>query len=369
MSKPIRILHVVVNMNRGGAETLIMNLYRNIDRSKVQFDFLTCKEGVFDKEIGELGGTVYRIPYVNEVGHFGYINSLNNFFSNHHNYQILHTHLNKMSGLVVRAAKRNGIKYCITHSHNTGGEGSFLAKAYKWYSSLYIPSNTDHHFACSQAAAKWLFGSKSSDVKLLNNGIEPEMFMYSPEVRKKKREELEIGDQFVIGHVGRFTKQKNHQFLIEIFAKFLKRQPNSILLLCGDGVLRKDIEIRVKELDIQENVKFLGVRSDVHQLLQVFDIFLFPSLHEGLPVTLIEAQAAGIPCVISDEITTEVDLGMNLIKFLSLTSVDIWVHKLETIEVEKREQSNLLHRQLTDRGYDIKTTASWLQEFYLTKAR
>ena len=369
MNKPIRILHVVVNMNRGGAETLIMNLYRNIDRSKVQFDFLTCNEGVFDKEIDELGGTVYQIPYVNVVGHFGYIGSLNNFFSNHHDYQIVHIHLNKMSGLVTRAAKRYGIKYCITHSHNTGGEGSFLAKAYKWYSSLYIPRNTDYQFACSQAAAEWLFGNKSADAKLLNNGIEPEMFMYSPEVRKQKREELEIDDQLVIGHVGRFTKQKNHKFLIEVFAKFLKRQPNSILLLCGDGVLRKDIEIRVKELDIQENVKFLGVRSDVHQLLQVFDIFLFPSLHEGLPVTLIEAQAAGIPCVISDEITTEVDLGMNLIKFLSLTSVDIWVHKLETIEVEKREQSNLLHRQLTDRGYDIKTTASWLQEFYLTKAR
>ena len=356
-------------MNRGGAETLIMNLYRNIDRSKVQFDFLTCKEGVFDKEIEELGGTVYRIPYVNEVGHFGYISSLNNFFSNHHDYQIVHTHLNKMSGLVTRAAKKYGIQYCITHSHNTGGEGSFLAKAYKWYSSLYIPRNTDYQFACSQAAAKWLFGSKSNNVKLLNNGIEPEMFMYSPEVRKKKRVELGITDQFVIGHVGRFTKQKNHQFLIEIFAKLVKRRPNSILLLCGDGVLRKDIENKVKELDIQEKVMFLGVSSDVHQLLQVFDIFLFPSLHEGLPVTLIEAQAAGIPCVISDEITTEVDLGMNLIKFLKLNSVDKWVQEIESIEVGMREQSDLHHKQLKDRGYDIKTTASWLQDFYLTKAR
>jgi glycosyltransferase involved in cell wall biosynthesis len=369
MSKPVRILHVVVNMNRGGAETLIMNLYRNIDRSKVQFDFLTCKEGVFDKEIEELGGTVYRIPYVNEVGHFGYIKSLKNFFSIHHNYQIVHTHLNKMSGLVTRAAKNNGIKYCITHSHNTGGEGSFLAKAYKWYASLYIQRNTDYQFACSQAASEWLFGNKSKEVKLLNNGIEPEVFTYSPEVRKKKREELGINDQLVIGHVGRFTKQKNHQFLIEIFAQFVKRRPNSILLLCGDGVLRKDIETKVKELEIQDKVMFLGVRSDVHQLLQVFDIFLFPSLHEGLPVTLIEAQAAGIPCVISDEITAEVDLGLDLIKFLKLNNIDTWVRELEAIKAEKREQSNFHHKQLRDRGYDIKTTASWLQDFYLTKAR
>ncbi|MFT4412589.1 glycosyltransferase family 1 protein [Fredinandcohnia humi] len=369
MSKPIRILHVVVNMNRGGAETLIMNLFRNINRSKVQFDFLTCKEGVFDKEIEELGGIIHRIPYVNEVGHFGYINSLNNFFMNHPNYQIVHTHLNKMSGLATRAAKKNGIKYCITHSHNTGGEGSFMAKAYKWYSSLYIRTNTDYQFACSQAAAKWLFGNKSNDAKLLNNGIEPELFMYSPEVRNNKREELGIRDQLVIGHVGRFTKQKNHHFLIEIFAQFVKRRPNSILLLCGEGVLKKEIENRVKELDIQDKVMFLGVRNDVHQLLQVFDIFLFPSLHEGLPVTLIEAQAAGIPCVISDEITTEVDLGMNLIKFLKINNVDMWVDELELLKVGKREQSNLQHKQLRDRGYDIKSTASWLQEFYLSKVR
>ena len=214
MTKPVRILHVVVNMNRGGAETLIMNLYRNIDRSKVQFDFLTCKEGVFDSEIKQLGGIVHRIPYVSEAGHFGYIKALNNFFSKYSNYKIVHTHLNKMSGLVVRSAKKFGVKYCITHSHNTGGEGSFLAQSYKWYSGLYIRSNSDFNFACSEAAAKWLFRSKSNDVKLLNNGIEVETFHYSPDVRKMKRNELGIHDsQLVIGHIGRFTKQKNHQFL------------------------------------------------------------------------------------------------------------------------------------------------------------
>jgi glycosyltransferase involved in cell wall biosynthesis len=369
MSKPIRILHVVVNMNRGGAETLIMDLYRNIDRSKVQFDFLTCKEGVFDSEIIELGGTVHRIPYVNEVGHFNFIKSLNHFFSTHHDYQIVHTHLNRMSGLIVRAAKKYGIRYCITHSHNTGGEGSFLAKWYKWYSGLYIPSNSDFTFACSEAAAKWLFGSKSNDAKLLNNGVEPETFIFSPDVRMMKRKELGINEQLVIGHVGRFTKQKNHKFLIEVFAEFVKRRPESILLLCGDGVLRKDIEKRVNELNIQEKVKFLGVRSDINQLLQAFDLFLFPSLHEGLPVTLIEAQAAGIPCLISDEITKEVDLGLDLMKFLKLTSIDLWVDELDKFKVEKRERNSLKLKQISDRGYDIKNTACWLQDFYVSKSR
>lgn len=369
MSKPIRVLHVVVNMNRGGAETLIMNLYRNIDRSKVQFDFLTCREGIFDSEIQELGGTIHRIPYINEVGHFGYVKSLNQFFSNHHEYIIVHSHLNRMSGLVVRAAKKVGIQYCISHSHNTGGEGGILAKGYKWYSGLFIPSNSDYTFACSQAAAKWLFGSKSNQAKLLNNGIEPEMFTYSPQVRMIKRKELGISDQLVIGHVGRFTKQKNHKFLIEVFAEFVKRKPDSILLLCGDGVLRKDIEKRVNELNIKEKVKFLGVRSDIDQLLQAFDLFLFPSLHEGLPVTLIEAQAAGIPCFISDQITNEVDMGLDLMKFLNIESKELWVAELEDFNVDKIERHISKLKMLKDRGYDIKNTAVWLQDFYLSNAR
>jgi glycosyltransferase involved in cell wall biosynthesis len=369
MSKPMRVLHVVVNMNRGGAETLIMNLYRNIDRSKVQFDFLTCKEGVFDREIIELGGVIHRIPYINEAGHFGYINALNQFFANHNDYMIVHSHLNKMSGLVVRAAKKYGIRHCITHSHNTGGEGGMLAKLYKWYSGLFIFSNSDHTFACSQTAAEWLFGSKAKDTKLLNNGIEPEMFRYSPEVRRMKRMELGVNRKLVIGHVGRFTNQKNHPFLIEVFAEFVKRRPDSVLLLCGDGTLRKDMEQRVKGLNIQEKVKFLGVRSDIPQLLQAFDLFLFPSLHEGLPVTLIETQAAGIPCFLSDEITREVDLGLGLMKFLKITSKDIWISELEKFEVETVDRNTSKLKNLRERGYDIKTTAKWLEDFYLSNAR
>ncbi|MBT2642216.1 glycosyltransferase family 1 protein [Bacillus sp. ISL-41] len=369
MSKPIRVLHVVVNMNRGGAETLIMNLYRNLDRTKVQFDFLTCREGVFDVEIKELGGKVHRIPYINDVGHFEYIRSLNQFFSNNQDYTIVHSHLNKMSGLVVRAAKRNGVRYCISHSHNTGGEGSFLAKAYKWYSGLYIPSNSDFTFSCSEAAGKWLFGSKSKDAIILNNGIEPENFQYSSKVRMMKRKELGIGDQLVIGHVGRFTKQKNHKFLIEIFAELLNRRPDAILLLCGDGVLRKEIENRVDELNIRNSVKFLGVRSDIHQLLQAFDVFIFPSLHEGLPVTLIEAQSAGIPCLISKEITNEVDLGLELMKFLDLSNRDLWVQELKEFKVQKNKRIATRNRVLREKGYDIRKTAEWLQDFYLANTR
>ncbi|TWD98891.1 glycosyltransferase involved in cell wall biosynthesis [Neobacillus bataviensis] len=369
MSKPIRVLHVVVNMNRGGAETLIMNLYRNIDRTKVQFDFLTCREGVFDNEIKELGGKIHRIPYINDVGPFGYIKALNDFFSNHNDYLIVHSHLNQMSGVVVRAAKKNGIKYCISHSHNTGGEGGIITKGYKWYSGLFIPLNSNYTFACSQAAAKWLFGKKADEAKLLNNGIEPEMFSFSPEIRLMKRKELGISDQLVIGHVGRFNKQKNHKFLVEVFAELVKRKPNSLLLLCGDGVLRQDIENRVNELNIRDKVKFLGIRSDIHQLLHAFDIFLFPSLHEGLPVTLIEAQAAGIPCLISDEITNEVDLGLGLMKFLSISNKDMWIAELNKFDAKKMDRNTPKIKKLREKGYDIKITAEWLQDFYLSNAR
>ncbi|MBD8071104.1 glycosyltransferase family 1 protein [Bacillus sp. PS06] len=369
MNKPVRVLHVVVNMNRGGAETLIMNLYRNIDRTRVQFDFLTCKEGVFDSEIKELGGMVHRIPYVSDVGHFGYIKSLNHFFSTHHNYSIVHSHLNQMSGLVVREAKKNGIRYCITHSHNTGGEGSFLAKSYKWYSRLHIAPYSDYTFACSQAAAKWLFGHKSNEAKLLNNGIEPESFMYSPDIRLVKRKELGIDNQLVIGHVGRFTKQKNHKFIVGLFSEFLKKEPNSILLLCGDGVLRKEIEKKVNELNIQDNVKFLGVRSDINYLLQAFDIFIFPSLYEGLGVVLIEAQAAGLPCLISEEIPKEVDMGLNLVKPLDITRRDLWINELEELNKEKYNRNPSQLNSLRERGYDIKVTAGWLQDFYIMNSR
>ncbi len=178
MGSPLRVLHVVVNMNRGGAETLIMNLYRNIDRTKVQFDFLTCKEGVFDSEIHEMGGKIHRIPYVTEVGHSGYVKELDLFFKEHPDYEIVHSHLDKMSGLVLRAAKKAEIPVRIAHSHNTQSEGGIGAKGYKWLVGRYINWNATHMFACSEVAAKWLFGSQAHKASILKNGIECDKFQF-----------------------------------------------------------------------------------------------------------------------------------------------------------------------------------------------
>ena len=367
MSYPLRILHVVVNMNRGGAETLIMNLYRNLDRSKVQFDFLTCKEGVFDEEIVALGGMVHRIPYITDIGHTGYMRALNTFFASHQEYRIVHSHMDKMSGFVLRSAKKASIPIRIAHSHSTSSEGGIAAKVYKWYAGKSILPCATHLLACSNAAARWLFEKKADTVKILKNGIACDRFAFSTKIRQEVREELQLHqDTFVVGHVGRFAHPKNHSFLIDVFAQLIQFKPNSILLLAGDGPLRLDIEKKVEELNLRDSVKFLGIRSDINRLLQVFDVFVFPSIYEGLPVTLIEAQGAGLPCVISDTITQEVDMGMNLVEYFPLTDKKIWVEKMKSLGSLPRD---IPDQSLYKKGYDIKNIAELTQDFYLAMSR
>jgi glycosyltransferase involved in cell wall biosynthesis len=362
MNKPIRVLHVVVNMNRGGAETLIMNLYRNIDRTKVQFDFLTCREGVFDKEILELGGEIHRIPYITEVGHLKYIKSLEQFFYLHSNYRIIHSHMNQMSGFVLNAAKKSNIPIRIAHSHSTRSGGGILAKLYRYYAGSLIKSSATNYLACSRDAAKWLFGG-IEEITIIKNGIDSIKFKYSDDVRKSVRRELELNKEtLVIGHVGRFTFEKNHCFLIEVFSELIKTKPNTILLLAGDGKLKTDIEKKINDLNLINKVKFLGVRGDVNHILQAVDLFLFPSLYEGLPVTLIEAQGAGLPCIISDTITKEVDLGMGLINYLSISDVKGWVEKIQEFEYEASRSIQVTN--LSDKGYNIRDTANRILELY-----
>ncbi|WP_226677993.1 glycosyltransferase family 1 protein [Mesobacillus jeotgali] len=366
MGSPIRVLHVVVNMNRGGAETLLMNLYRNIDRSKIQFDFLTCKEGVFDEEILKLGGKVYRIPYISDVGHFKYRKNLEEFFNSHPDYKIVHSHLDKMSGLVLRAAKNASIPVRISHSHNTSSEGNMAAKLYKWYIGQLINLNATNYYACSQEAGEWLFKNRSESVSILKNGIDIDQFKHSPQKRREIRDELQLTENdLVFGHVGRFAPQKNHEFLIEVFAEFCKCNTNSVLLLVGDGPLKEEVEKKVFNLKINNRVKFLGVRSDIPRILQALDLFIFPSLHEGLPVSLIEAQGSGLPCFISDQISKEVDMGLGLVDFLPINNKNPWIERIEKrLSINDSRELNLERLELM--GYNIKDTASQLEEFYLS---
>ncbi|MFD0829849.1 glycosyltransferase family 1 protein [Neobacillus sp. M.A.Huq-85] len=362
MGSPLRVLHVVVNMNRGGAETLLMNLYRNIDRDKVQFDFLTCKEGVFDAEIEQLGGKIHRIPYISEVGHFGYIKELKNFLTENNHYKIIHAHMDKMSGLVLREANKAGIPIRISHSHNTSSEGGIASKIYKWYAGKAIRSNATNLFACSKTAAKWLFKNNTNPIHIIKNGIECEKFSFSQETREEVRTELNFkNNQLVLGHVGRFNHQKNHGFLIHLFEKYHKINPNSVLILIGDGPLRLDIQKKVEKLKLEDHVKFMGVRNDIHRLLHAFDLFIFPSLHEGLPVSLIEAQAAGLKCLISENISREVDMGIHLVEFLPINDTNIWLEKINNTKVNRSISIN----SLVNHGYEIKGTAVNIEKFYL----
>lgn len=365
MDSPLRILHVVVNMNRGGAETLIMNLYRNINRDKVQFDFLTFKPGVFDMEILEMGGKVHRIPYIADIGHIGFTRKLSRFFKENQDYKIIHSHMDKMSGFILKYAEQANIPVRIAHSHNTESEGNFLAKLYKWYGGSHILRSATHLYACSNKAAKWLFGNKSMKAYILKNGIETDKFKFSINTRKKVRSELQVEkDTMVIGHIGRFSHQKNHLFLLDLFSNIHKKIPNSKLVLVGDGPLRQEIEKKVKKLNLEDRVKLLGIRPDTHRVLQAFDLFLFPSLHEGLPVTLIEAQGAGLPCLISNQITREVDMGIGLVQYFPLTDKASWVSAINNLELEKQPR-DILQTALAQNGYNIKETAERMEQSYL----
>ncbi|MNZ76275.1 putative glycosyltransferase EpsF [compost metagenome] len=365
MGSPIRVLHAVVNMNRGGAETLLMNLYRHIDRTKVQFDFLTCKPGVFDDEIQRLGGVIHRIPHITESGHRGFVQSLHQFFQSNSSYRAVHSHMDKMSGLVLHAAKKASIPIRIAHSHNTRSEGSFLARVYKWYAGLHIKTSATNHVACSNAAARWLFGGKASSALILQNGIACEQFAFSEPVRSELRSELGLSDDtLAIGHVGRFAHQKNHMQLLELFKDVERRRKNSLLLLAGEGPLRKAVERQAEQLGIADKVRFLGVRSDIDCLLQAFDVFVFPSHHEGLPVTLIEAQGAGLPCIISDQITREVDLGIGLVDFFPLKEQAIGVNQI--LAAADKSSRVIPADALARKGYDIKQTAKMAAHYYFS---
>ncbi|MBP3038584.1 glycosyltransferase family 1 protein [Bacillaceae bacterium Marseille-Q3522] len=367
MGDPLRVLHVVVNMNRGGAETLLMNLYRHIDRNKIQFDFLTCKKGEFDEEIIEMGGKVHRIPYVTDVGHMRFYRGLLQFLSANKEYIILHSHLDKMSGFVLYAANRAGIPIRIAHSHNTQSEGNTAAKIYKWLAGKFINANATDLIACSETAAEWLYTTKKTEALILKNGIDIGEFTFSPEVRKQMRAELQLHPStFVLGHVGRFCAQKNHSFLIEIFAVFLKERPDSVLLLAGDGKERAVIEQKATELSVISHVKFLGARTDIERILQAIDLFVFPSLHEGMPLSVLEAQAAGLPCIISDQVTEEVDLGLDLVEQISLLQPQRWLEKMKHAERNKTVRSSR-QEQIAKQGYDIIDTANLMENYYLGK--
>lgn len=364
----IRVLHCVHSMSRGGVETLLMNIYRNIDRNKIQFDFLvhTEKESDYNQEIKKLGGKIFFVPPRNQ-GVLKNYNALNSFFKAHKEYKIVHQHVSSLSYITpLKVARKNGVPVRIVHSHNTQQGGNGLHKFIHKYNQMHVKKISTHYLACSKAAAKWLYPKKqylNGEYEIINNAVNTDNFIFNEEVRCIKRKELGIENKFVIGHIGRFMHQKNHDYLVDIFKTVYDKDNNSILLLVGDGELRSAVEKKVKNLNLTDHVIFTGVRSDIPELLQAMDVFVMPSYHEGLPVTIVEAQAADLPCVLSNEITKEVEI-LETVRWCSLSdNSSIWAEKV-LLYLNSRNRTNTSH-EIADAGFDIKNTTNNLTKSYL----
>lgn len=363
--EPIRVAHIIGKWLGGGVEAVVMNYYRHIDRTKIQFDFL-CDEDSTNipyEEIEQLGGRVILIPPYQKV--FKYQKELIRIFKEN-NYKIVHSHINTLSVFPLRAAKKAGVKVRIAHSHSTTNKKEWkknlLKQVLRPFSKVYA---TDY-MCCSELAGRWLFGDKAYDSKkvyLLNNAIDLDKFKYNESLRKKKRKELGISDDtLVIGHIGRFVPVKNHDFLLEIFNELHEKNKNSILILAGQGPLMDSVKDKVKKLKLEDNVKFLGQRDDVAELYQAFDVFLLPSLYEGLPVVGVEAQASGLLCYFSNNMTKEAKV-LDITKFMSLNNTpEEWTSNiLKDVKCYKRINT---FNEMTSKNFNIKTEAKKLEEKY-----
>lgn len=367
-TEPMRVLNLFTIMNRGGAETMVMNYYRNIDRSKVQFDFMVHRQerGAYDDEIESLGGKIYRMPPVRPWTASSYRKIVRQFYAAHPEYKIIHSHMSELGYYDFLEAEKAGVSVRICHAHNRP-YGLDIKSPIRWYYKTMMRPHVTDLFMCGKESGEWLFGKENQDRFVqMNNAIDAAQYRYNPTLREKVRKSLNIeNDQIVIGHVGRFNPQKNHKFIIDIFREVHRMVPSAVLMLIGDDSHDYGIEIhkKVNQLGLQESVKFLGTRNDVHELLQAMDVFLFPSLFEGLSVASVEAQAAGLPVLISDGVPIECK-KTDLVQVRSLKdSPEIWAQTvLENAKIPRRDT----YEEIKAAGFDIKKNVQSLQDYYLS---
>lgn len=364
--KTIRVLHEDVKLEQGGIESFLINVYRHIDREKVQFDFLVHREeeGFYDKEIIELGGRIYRTPSFNPFHYKSFMGSIELILKEHPEYKVIHAHSDlNMWPLIM--AKKVGIQTRICHSHNAKSVLN-LKYFFMLWEKLRIKRYCTNMFMCSTPAGIWSFGKKAvekGNVVFIKNGIDVEKYEFNENIRHEYRKKFKLENKIVIGHVGRFMQQKNHTYLIDIFSEIHKKNRNTVLLLIGDGRLIEEIKRKVSNMGIDNAVKFLGLRDDVNKLMQAMDLFLFPSLWEGLPLTGVEAQTAGLPIVMSDVITNEVCITNNILKLSLKKPASYWAQSALD-HIDRFNRVNVSDK-IIESGFDIKTTAKWLEKFYL----
>lgn len=353
---PIRVAQIVGKMVGGGVESVVMNYYRNIDRSLVQFDFVVDEDStLIPEEILDLGGKVVTVPpYQHPIS---YQRAMARVLAEGR-WSIVHSHLNALSVFPLHAAMQIGIPVRIAHSHSTSGKGEFARNAMKEILKRFSNLYPNYRFACSKHAGEWLFG-RNAQFEIIPNAIELSKFDFNEATRREVRERLGIGsNQFVVGHIGRFVSQKNHLFLIELFRRLAEKRANAVLVLVGTGDLEPVVRESVRAYGLADKVFFLGQCKEVHLLYQAFDVFVLPSLYEGLGLVGVEAQRAGLPCVFSTAVPSEVSLTSST-SFLPIESVEPWVQLLSDMPCGSRE---------IDRGafddYEIGAAAGRLAERY-----
>ena len=362
MMDTIRVLEIVTDMGRGGIETMLMNYYRHLDRDDVQLDFLVHrqKRSVYDDEIESLGGRIYRLPPLNPFS-TEYKRELEEFFSAHPEYKIVHCHLDCMAGVPLRVAKHHGVPVRIAHAHSSNQTRN-IKYPLKLLLKKGISKQATMLFACGESAGKWMFSGEPFTI--IRNAIDAAAFRYSPEMQKTVREELfpHKSNAFVIGHVGSFWSPKNHLFLLDIFKEIHRKDPNSILLLVGTGGLMDAVREKAQNLGLQASVHLIGDRKDVYRIMQAMDVFVLPSLFEGLPVTMVEAQAAGLPCFISDKVPLECKITDQVTQIPLQAPAEQWAAQILSARNTKRRDT---YAEITATGFDIVENAKRLQDFYL----
>lgn len=351
-----------VRFRLNGITSVILNYYRNLNKEDMKIDFVVPNEISEDykKELNSNGSVVYHIPRKKKP--FAYQKKLYQILKQNQ-YDIIHIHGNSaMMLLDVLPAKFAKTEVRIVHSHNTTCN-------YVWIHKILEPIFKlcyTHGFACGEDAGKWLFGN--DDFVLLKNGIELEKYKYDEKIRQIYREKIGATNRKVVGHVGNFIEQKNHEFLIDVFAELVKKDENYLLLLISDGALLNHIKEKVKNLNLDNNVIFLGKCTEVYNYLQAMDLFVLPSLHEGLPVVLIEAQASGLPCFVSDKVSKESDLT-NSINFIDISNLKSWIEEINNffvsdIKKNRMEVSRINQDKISMQGYDVKKNASIMEELF-----
>ena len=361
--EPVRVLHVVQRMEAAGLQSFIMNIYRELDRTKVQFDFLVhyTERQFYDDEIESMGGRIYRLSIREDKNIIKYFWELHAFFEKHREYKIVHGHMDSLGVFYLAAAKKANIPCRIAHAH-TVLIGGGIKRTIRNLLNRQFKRNATLLLACSNMAGEYMFGNSAFHV--IHNPIKVNSFKFNPSVRRDVQEELHINNNVVIGHVGRFSFPKNHKFLLDVFEELLKKESTAKLLLIGTGELEGEIRMMIEKRGLNNSVLLGGVRSDINRIYQAMDAFVFPSLYEGLGIVAIEAQAAGLPTICSERIPKLAQVT-DLFSALSLDeSPEVWAKHILSVLRNTRNDRSQYYQELINAGYDVSQVKTELLKFY-----